>query len=70
MASADYYRRQAETCLRMSLLSSDLDETERLLEMAEQYKAKAKKAACPDRNPAMRPPVGSGFSPEGDLDPA
>jgi hypothetical protein len=70
MASAEYYRRQAETCLRMSLLSSDLDETKRLLEMAEQYKAKADKAACPDANPAMRPPVGSKFSPEGDLDPA
>jgi hypothetical protein len=70
MASAEYYRRQAETCLRMSLLSSDLDETKRLLEMAEQYKAKAEKAAGHDANPAMRAPAGSRFSPESDLDPA
>ncbi len=70
MASAEYYRRQAETCLRMSLLSSDLDETKRLLEMAEQYKARAEKAACPDAKPPTRPPVGPRLSPEGDLDPA
>ncbi len=70
MASAEYYRRQAETCLRMSLLSSDIDETKRLLEMAEQYKAKAEKAASPDGNPALRPPVESRLSPKSDLDPA
>jgi hypothetical protein len=70
MASAEYYRRQSETCLRMSLLSSDIDETKRLLEMAEQYKTRAEKAACPEGNASMQPPVGSRFSSEGDLDPA
>jgi hypothetical protein len=64
MPSAEYYRRQAETCLRLSLLSSDIDETKRLLELAEQYKARAENAASSDGQRAKRPSVGSGLSSE------
>jgi hypothetical protein len=40
MPSASYYRQQAETCLRLSRRVRD-DVAARLIEMAEEYRAKA-----------------------------
>jgi hypothetical protein len=41
MPSTEYFRRQADLCLRLSLISSDEEVSTRLILMAEEYKAKA-----------------------------
>jgi hypothetical protein len=41
MPSAAYFRRQADICLRLSLISSDQEESNRLIIMAREYVAKA-----------------------------
>ena len=41
MPSAAYFRRQADICLRLSLISSDAEVSNRLIVMAREYAAKA-----------------------------
>ena len=41
MPSAAYFRRQADICLRLSLISSDEEVSNRLIIMAREYAAKA-----------------------------
>ena len=41
MPSAAYFRRQADICLRLSLISSDQEVSNRLIIMAREYGAKA-----------------------------
>jgi hypothetical protein len=38
---ATYFRRQADICLRLSLIASDDEVSSRLIVMAQEYKAKA-----------------------------
>ncbi len=45
MSNAAGLRRQADICLRLSLLSSDLEIARRLIAMAEEYNAKADSVA-------------------------
>jgi hypothetical protein len=40
MPSADYFRRQADICVRLSLIASDDEVSNRLVNMAREYKAK------------------------------
>jgi len=41
MPSAAYFRRQADICLRLSLIASDEEVSNRLIIMAREYAAKA-----------------------------
>jgi hypothetical protein len=55
MPSAAYFRRQADICLRLSLISSDDEVSNRLIIMAREYAAKADalaKEAAADPPPA------------------
>jgi len=54
MPSAAYFRRQADICLRLSLISSDQEVSNRLIIMAREYgaKADAMKEAATDSPPA------------------
>jgi hypothetical protein len=62
LPSAAYFRRQADICLRLSLISSDEEISHRLILMAEEYKAKAvaievaSKSAPAEVNPAEKEP--------------
>ena len=40
MPSAEYFRRQADICVRLSLIASDDEVSNRLVNMARDYKAK------------------------------
>ena len=54
MPSAAYFRRQADICLRLSLIASDEEVSNRLIIMAREYAAKADAADPPpatDRAP-------------------
>ena len=53
MPSAAYFRRQADICLRLSLISSDQEVSNRLIIMAREYgaKADAMKEAAADSPP-------------------
>jgi hypothetical protein len=54
MPSAAYFRRQADICLRLSLISSDGEVSNRLIIMAKEYatKADALEEAAADSPPA------------------
>jgi hypothetical protein len=41
MSRADYFRRQADTCLRLSLISSSEEVANRLVLMAQDYQTRA-----------------------------
>jgi hypothetical protein len=41
---ANYYRRQADICLRLSMLSSDNEMSDRMIPMAQRYRANAEAA--------------------------
>ena len=47
MPSAAYFRRQADICLRLSLIASDAEVSNRLIIMAREYSAKADAADPP-----------------------
>jgi len=47
MPSAAYFRRQADICLRLSLIASDEEVSNRLIVMAGEYAAKADTADPP-----------------------
>jgi hypothetical protein len=53
MPSAAYFRRQADICLRLSLISSDGEVSNRLIIMAREYAAKAD---AMEEAPADAPP--------------
>jgi hypothetical protein len=53
MPSAEYFRRQADICLRLSLAASDTEISNRLIMMAGEYKLRAAEADTE----AMSPPV-------------
>lgn len=60
MPSAAYFRRQADICLRLSLISSDQEVSNRLIIMAREYAAKAdvlKEAAAEKAEAADPPPA-------------
>ena len=46
MPSTEYFRRQSDICLRLSLIASDNDVASRLIVMAQEYKAKADELAA------------------------
>jgi hypothetical protein len=58
MPSSEYFRRQAETCLRLACASSDDETAQRLLKLAEEYRSKAAQidAASPLIPPASVAP--------------
>jgi hypothetical protein len=57
MPSAEYFRRQADICVRLSLIASDDEVSNRLVNMAREYKAKgdalAKEASGRMPDPAL-----------------
>ena len=57
MPSAAYFRRQADICLRLSLIASDEEVSNRLIVMAREYAAKADalEEAAADPPPAGGP---------------
>jgi len=61
MPSAAYFRRQADICLRLSLISSDEEVSNRLIIMAREYAAKAEKIietnVLSDKDLAVNQPV-------------
>ena len=52
MPSADYFRRQADICLRLSLAASDTEISNRLIMMAGEYKLRAAEADIEATSPA------------------
>ena len=59
MPSAEYFRRQADICLPLSLAASDAEISSRLIMMAEEYKIRATAAEARASPPteAMNPNV-------------
>jgi hypothetical protein len=55
MPSAAYFRRQADICLRLSLISSDGEVSNRLIIMAREYAAKADALEEAPADPPPRP---------------
>jgi hypothetical protein len=55
MPNAAYFRRQADICLRLSLIASDDEVSNRLITMARSYMAKsdALEREAPDGGPAV-----------------
>ena len=53
MPSADYFCRQADICVRLSLATSDPEISSRLIMMAEEYKLRA--AEAEDQSPPTEP---------------
>ena len=56
MPSADYFRRQADLCVRLSLATSHPELSSRLIMMAEEYKLRAAEAQAlsPGTEPSNR----------------
>ena len=52
MPSAEYFRRQADICLRLSLAASNAEISTRLIMMAEEYKLRATEAEARASPPA------------------
>ena len=58
MPSADYFRRQAEICVRLSALAKDKELSSRLMLMAKDYMGKAVAAAArPNSQGRKGPPL-------------
>jgi hypothetical protein len=68
MPSSAYFRRQADICLRLSLIASDEEVSNRLITLSREYLAKSDAlAGDADIQPT---PAGQGpRSPAGDIDP-
>ena len=64
MPSAAYFRRQADICLRLSLISSDEEVSSRLIAMARDYMATGNALARGPENEGMRT-ADQGLSPAG-----
>ena len=65
MPSAEYFRRQSDICLRLSLIASDDDVASRLIVMAQEYKAKADELAA-ESKPRMAVIIAHNGLPDGD----
>jgi hypothetical protein len=63
MPSAEYFRRQADICLRLSLIASDDEVSSRLITMAREYMAKGDTLA---KESATDMPMGQAAATEGD----
>jgi hypothetical protein len=48
---ATYFRRQADICLRLSLIASDDEVSSRLMVMAQEYKARADATEAESKSP-------------------
>ena len=59
MPTPEYFRRQADICLRLSLIASDDEVSSRLIVMAQDYKAKGNAVEAESKSPltAMVIPV-------------
>src|ERR1700704_5011933 len=55
MPSAEYFRRQADICLRLSLAASDTEISNRLIMMAGEYKLRAAEADIEAASPPVEP---------------
>jgi hypothetical protein len=67
MPSPAYFRRQADICVRLSVIASDQELATRLLAMAEEYKAKA--GALETEPPSIQPHmIGQRDLPDGQVD--
>jgi hypothetical protein len=67
MPSSAYFRRQADICLRLSLIASDEEVSNRLITMSREYLAKSDALAGDLTQPS---PADHGpGSPAGDIDP-
>jgi hypothetical protein len=51
MPTPEYFRRQADICLRLSLIASDDEVSSRLIVMAQDYKAKADAVEAESKSP-------------------
>jgi hypothetical protein len=51
MSHARYFRRQADICLRLSLISSDEEVSNRLIVMAQEYAARADVTEAKSKSP-------------------
>jgi hypothetical protein len=70
MPSPAYFRRQADICLRLSLVATDPELATRLLAMAEDYKAKAGLAGEDGEPDAIVPDlVAAQGQPDREIDP-
>jgi hypothetical protein len=70
MPSVAYFRRQADICFRLALIASDEEVSNRLIMMANEYKAKAEKlnetnklsdGGRPENQPSMSHHVAKDF---------
>src|SRR3954447_18100047 len=59
MPRTEYFRRQSDICLRLSLIASDDEVASRLIVMAQEYKAKADELAA-ESKPRMAVIISSG----------
>ena len=69
MPSADYFRRQADICLRLSLIASDEEVSSRLITMARDYMATGE-ALAKEPGPDGADGVDQAGAPDGVLDEA
>ena len=67
MPSAAYFRRQADICLRLSLIASDDNVSNRLITMAREYMATSE-ALERERGGASSATADPSASPEGEVD--
>jgi hypothetical protein len=51
MPTPEYFRRQADICLRLSLIASDDEVSSRLIVMAQDYKAKGNAVEAESKSP-------------------
>jgi hypothetical protein len=68
MPSSAYFRRQADICLRLSLIASDEEVSNRLITLSREYQAKSD-ALAGDADTQPTPADHGPRSPAGDIDP-
>jgi hypothetical protein len=59
MPSSEYFRRQANVCLRLSLISSSEEVSNRLIVMAQGYNARAAEGEGESQSPLVAVPAES-----------
>ena len=69
MPSSAYFRRQADICLRLSLIASDEEVSNRLITMSREYLAKSDALAGERPTPSRPLPDHGPGSPARDIDP-
>ena len=69
MPSSAYFRRQADICLRLSLIASDEEVSNRLIKMSREYLAKGDALAGAEADAGPPLPDHEPGSPAGDIDP-